>query len=157
MFALRTARAAARISVPRATGRRFASTEHHDPHHNSPTEEKIGKGFFISVATFVGVLALFKAEQSTARTDKSLITRLINKYTDAQEIWAQKAHIHTAKVEQAGRDRSLFMDTKKSGVIPVRAIEMLNAGSPYNRVAGWTTKSSETLIELAGQLEKSRV
>ncbi|RPB23159.1 hypothetical protein L211DRAFT_762594, partial [Terfezia boudieri ATCC MYA-4762] len=116
--------------------RRFASTEHHGPQHHEPTEEKIGKGFFISVATFIGILALFKAEQSSARTDRSLITRLIDKYTDAQEVWAEKSHIHTAKVEQAGRDRSLFMDTEKSRVIPIRAIEVLNAGSPYNRVAG---------------------
>lgn len=69
-------------------------------------------------------MALFKAQQDTARTDKSLITRLIEKYTDSQDLWAEKSHRHTAMVEQAGRDRSLFMDTAKSGVIPIKGIEM---------------------------------
>ena len=84
---------------------------------------EIGKGFFISVASLVGILVLIKAEIATARTDKSVVTRLIERYTDSQDLWAEKAHRHTAKVGQAGRDKSLFQDSQKSGVIPIRSIE----------------------------------
>lgn len=73
------------------------------------------------------ILAIAKLEVATARTDKSFITRLIERYTDSQELWAEKAHRHTAKVEQAGRDRSLFQDSQKSGVIPIKSIEYVKS------------------------------
>lgn len=95
-------------------------------------------------------MAFVKAEIATARTDKSVVTRLIERYTDSQDLWAEKAHRHTAKVEQAGRDRSLFQDSQKSGVIPIRSIENLNTGSPYNNVAGW---AGGNMVELKRNLE----
>jgi len=136
MLALRITRATARI-VPRATGRRAASTtEHgaHDSHHHSPQEEAFGKGFYITIASVVGVLAVYKF---TAGVDgDSPLTRLINKYSDDQELWLGRNDRRTVMLEQAGRDRALFQHTKKSGLVPVKFIETLNSGSPYNNEAG---------------------
>jgi hypothetical protein len=50
----------------------------------------------------------------------SYLTRLIDKYTEAQDVLAAKNDIHTRIMEQAGSDRVLFMSTKPQEFVDMR-------------------------------------
>ncbi|KAI5797988.1 hypothetical protein DFH27DRAFT_561526 [Peziza echinospora] len=147
MLALRTARAAARVPLaPGVLGRRMASGNGHDSHahdahhghgHGPAAEEKIGKGFFVSIAVFVGFLAAYKLEQRIAGSDQSPLTRALAYYGDLEREFQETNTRHTLMVEQAGKDRTLFSSQRASGITKIKYIEGFNQGSPFNNQAGW--------------------
>ncbi|KAI5846141.1 hypothetical protein BZA05DRAFT_407055 [Tricharina praecox] len=121
----------------RLAGRRFASTHSHDHHHvptMQPTPEGFGKGFFLSIASVIGVLAIIKAD--TSGDQPAFITRLIDRYHSRTEVWAARNLAHTDILVQAAEDRMLFQDSPSKRRVAIKNPETLNAGSPWNNEAG---------------------
>lgn len=79
-----------------------------------------GRGFYISIAAAVGCLALYKLEQSISGTGNNPLTRAIEYYGDFAKGPEERNTRHTAMVERAAADRSLFQDSKSAGTLDLR-------------------------------------
>lgn len=79
-----------------------------------------GKGFYISIAATVGCLALYKLEQSISGTGGNPLSRAIEYYGDLAGEWEKRNTRHTAMVERAAVDRSLFQDSKPAGTLNLK-------------------------------------
>ncbi|KAF8250494.1 hypothetical protein K440DRAFT_541496, partial [Wilcoxina mikolae CBS 423.85] len=112
-----------------------------------------GKGFYLSIAATVGVLALYKFDTESNPDGTPFLTRLIEKYHSRTEMWEARNALHTHMVERAAADRSLFQDSKKTSVVGIKFPEALNVGAPWNQVAGW---SSGDLSAVKAHMEAQR-
>jgi len=129
-----TAARTGRTTLSRQT-RRYAHDEHHAHGHAAPANEPMGKGllwatFWIPVGYGVYLLA------QNADSERPLLTRLMDKYAEAEERRAKKNDLHVRMIEQAGEDRVLFMNARPQEHVEMRFPEIMNAGSPYNVPAG---------------------
>ena len=57
---------------------------------------------------------------------KTAISKLIDKYTENQEVLAKQADIHTKMMEIAGSDRVLFMSSKRQDTVEMRFPEYVH-------------------------------
>lgn len=78
------------------------------------------KGFYVSIAAVVGCLALYKLERSISGANGNPLSRAIEYYGDLEKYWQERNDRHTAMIERAAADRSLFQDTKPSGTVNLK-------------------------------------
>ncbi|OCK85096.1 hypothetical protein K432DRAFT_377935 [Lepidopterella palustris CBS 459.81] len=123
----------ARSSLPRQP-RRYAHDAHGSEHHG-PVNESFGKGFYVAVATIPATIAFYKFS-STNTDERPLFTRLIESYSDLKTYWIERNDLHTQMIEQAARDKNLFLNSKPGTHIELSFPEIFNVGSPYNVPAG---------------------
>ncbi|KAI9831372.1 MAG: hypothetical protein M1826_003545 [Phylliscum demangeonii] len=154
-----------RIARPRKPlqGRRFDSTHpssqppgheaphdhqdhHHDHHGSEPVNEYFGRGFFICLSVIPVSLALYKLSHET-ESGQPALTRYIAWISDYGTEWEERNAAHTRMVEQAGRDRLLFYNSKGSSTIQLKFPEMFNVGSPHNVIAGQGSINLDKVIE----------
>ncbi|KAF2874892.1 hypothetical protein BDV95DRAFT_626492 [Massariosphaeria phaeospora] len=133
----RTALSAARQGRTPLTrqSRRYAHDEHAHGHSSGPVNESMGSGFWITLGVFPTGYALYWLSRQDPDSP-SIITRIIDRYTEEQEKLIYRNDVHVKMIEQAGQDRVLFNNTKPDGHFEMRFPEMMNVGSPYNVVAG---------------------
>ncbi|KAI9788438.1 MAG: hypothetical protein M1816_006874 [Peltula sp. TS41687] len=152
-------------AIPRTTHpipnqRRFdsssSSSSSHSPapKHAEPVNEHFGKWFFITLTLIPVSFAVYKYANSgvdhdatTGLAQPALVTRLIDRYSDYKERWAERNHRHTRMVEQAAFDRHLFHSSPGSKTVELRFPEIFNTGSPWNVVAGQGGGSLDRLVE----------
>jgi hypothetical protein len=131
--AARAARTA-RTNLPRQQ-RRYA----HDSHHHGPQEpvnEHFGMGFYLPLSMIPAGYALYKASEPDEHGNKPTLTRWMAKYIDMQDEWQRINDLHVRLVEEAGRDRQLFLHAQGSETVELQFPDQFNVGSPYNVSAG---------------------
>ncbi len=69
-------------------------------------------GFWITFGTIPAGWALYKVSRVNDDGTDPWFTRLIARYMEAQDELAERNDRHVRMVEQAGRDRVLFFNTK---------------------------------------------
>jgi len=117
--------------------RRYATK---NPENGIPaTDEGFGKGFFVSITSVLGVVALYNLDQNNAGDEGTLISRTISKYQSSSEVWEARNSVHTELIEQAATDRSLFQNSRTRRTIKLKFPEVFNNSSPWNQEAGWAT------------------
>ncbi|KAL1657194.1 hypothetical protein SLS61_000236 [Didymella pomorum] len=114
--------------------RRYAHDEHAHG-HAGPVNESLGKGFFWSTIWIPVGMGLYLISQNSD-SERPLLTRMMDKYAEAEEKRQKRNDIHVRMIEQAGEDRVLFMNAKPQEHVDMRFPEIMNAGSPYNVPAG---------------------
>ncbi|KAF9736172.1 hypothetical protein PMIN06_003801 [Paraphaeosphaeria minitans] len=124
--------------------RRYAHDEHHHT-HSEPVNESMGLGFWIPIGAIPVFSGLYWISQSDPDAPP-IMTRLINKYTEATERYAERNALHVSMVEQAGNDRVLFTKTRPQEHVNMRFPEIMNQGSPFNVPAG-QVNNMEKVIE----------
>lgn len=82
---------------------------------------------------------------------KNGLTRLIESYADLEEIWKERNERHTKLVEQAGKDRSLFQDSRPSQTIPIMMLECVDPEQPNTlmrrqRLMLWANLGTLTMV-----------
>ncbi|KAL9611793.1 MAG: hypothetical protein Q9167_003561 [Letrouitia subvulpina] len=104
--------------------RRYESSSHHgsshNAHHAEPVNEHLGRGFYLTVAAIPLGFALYKFSRSSDGSTKEVqpfFTRMIQKYSDYQESFAERNALHTRVMEQAAHDRNLFANSQNSGYV----------------------------------------
>ncbi|KAF2622079.1 hypothetical protein BU25DRAFT_403418 [Macroventuria anomochaeta] len=128
-----TAARTSRTTLSRQT-RRYAHDEHAHG-HAAPANEPLGKGFFWSTIWIPAGMGLYLISKNS-ESDRPFLTRLMDKYAEAEEKRTKKNDIHVRMIEQAGEDRVLFLKTKPQDHVDMRFPEIMNNGSPYNVPAG---------------------
>lgn len=118
-------------------------------------------GFWIPIAS-VPILAGLYAVSRSDPDAPPVLTRLINRYTEATEKYAERNALHTSMVEQAGADRVLFIKSAPQDHVQMKFPEcvpcnpvlsfrlifrrIMNQGSPFNVPAG-QVNSMEKVID----------
>ncbi|MCJ1370323.1 hypothetical protein MMC20_001536 [Loxospora ochrophaea] len=139
--------------------RRFDSSEHsgHSSstsstdhgHHAEPTNESLGRGFYIGLALFPLTFAVYKfsrsSDDSGAESAQPFFTRIINSYSEYKEKWIQRNSLHTQMIEQAAHDRNLFQSSPGSKMVELKFPEIFNTGSPHNVPAGHSANLDELI------------
>lgn len=87
---------------------------------------------WLAFGSIPAAFLLYFASRSGDANAPPLLTRLIDKYTEAQDSWAAKNALHTRMVEQAGEDRTLFYHSKPSDHVPLKFPEYVHLHRPYN-------------------------
>ncbi|XPS93856.1 hypothetical protein M3J09_003188 [Ascochyta lentis] len=128
-----TAARTGRTTLSRQT-RRYAHDEHAHG-HAAPVNEPMGRGFFWSTVWIPAGLGLY-AISKNSDSDQPFLTRIMDKYAEAEERRTKRNDMHTRMIEQAGEDRVLFMNAKPQEYVDMRFPEIMNNGSPYNVPAG---------------------
>ncbi|KAK6336369.1 hypothetical protein TWF696_001930 [Orbilia brochopaga] len=139
----------ARRLVPRALPRsspiiqrRYTST-HFDGPSAAPRsefkpeftqEEKIPTWAYITVGSMFAVYALYSVIMPT---ETSWLTRVLSP-TTARKIDEEIANRHLELIEQASRDKHLFLQSPTSRTVPMRFPERFNNHSQLNLQAGHT-------------------
>ncbi|KAJ9627212.1 hypothetical protein H2203_003674 [Taxawa tesnikishii (nom. ined.)] len=144
----RNAAGAARNIRSNATqqSRRYA---HHDAHHGAhhgPTEEHLGRGFYITVGLIPLSLALYKVS-AQGTNEQPYFTRLINSYDHWRARWQERNDLHTKAVEQAAHDRNLFINSTFTKHVELRYPETFNQGAPWNVPAGHQTNLDRVIAK----------
>ncbi|KAJ4345382.1 uncharacterized protein N0V89_011512 [Didymosphaeria variabile] len=124
--------------------RRYAHDEHHHA-HSEPVNESMGLGFWIPIGSIPVFTGLYLVSRGDADAP-SILTRIINKYTEATERYAERNALHVSMIERAGSDRALFANTRPQEHVNMRFPEIMNQGSPFNVPAG-QVNNMEKVIE----------
>lgn len=111
-----------------------------------------------SVPVFAGLYAVSRSDPDAP----PFLTRLINRYTESTEKYADRNALHTSMIEQAGADRVLFTKSTPQDHVQMKFPEcvprvpvlsahltvtrIMNQGSPYNVPAG-QVNSMEKVID----------
>ncbi|KAJ8104949.1 hypothetical protein OPT61_g10475 [Boeremia exigua] len=93
------------------------------------------RGFFWATIWIPAGLAVAYISKD-ADQEQPFLTRMMNKYAEAEEKRIKKSDIHIRMIEQAGEDRVLFANAKPYEYVDMRFPEIMNNGSPYNVPAG---------------------
>ncbi|KAF1951941.1 hypothetical protein CC80DRAFT_480405 [Byssothecium circinans] len=134
----RTAASAARkgrTTLPRQP-RRYAHDEHAHGHSHAPVSEPIGSGFWITVGSIPAAGLIYYVSRSDDPNAPPFLTRMINKYTEADEKLTARNALHVQMMEKAGADKVLFKNSTPQEHVPMKFPEIMNVGSPYNVPAG---------------------
>ncbi|KAF1842756.1 uncharacterized protein K460DRAFT_387050 [Cucurbitaria berberidis CBS 394.84] len=116
--------------------RRYAHDTHAHGHGHGPVNEPMGRGFWGTIAVIPTGWAIYAISRTNSDNTEPFFTRMIAKYTEAQERWARSNDIHVRLIEQAGEDRVLFMNSRPQEYVDMKFPEIMNVGSPYNVPAG---------------------
>ncbi|PVH99503.1 hypothetical protein DM02DRAFT_615017 [Periconia macrospinosa] len=100
------------------------------------TQLHVQSGFWYTLAAVPLAWGLYAVSRSDDPNAAPLLTRLIDKYTEAQEKWTARNDLHVRMIEKAGSDRVLFMNSAPDEHVPVRFPESLTDCAPYNVPAG---------------------
>ncbi|KAF5518401.1 NADH-ubiquinone oxidoreductase 17.8 kDa subunit [Colletotrichum aenigma] len=142
MQAIRT-RGACIARQSRLTGlrqsRSYASGGDHGHHHAHNVEEPIGNFFWATVAVIPAAYFMYKISQPGKDGEPPFLTKKIHEYWHYQETWAERSHLHTKAVEQAGFDRLLFFSTPANRDVDLRFPEAMSSHAARNIVAGSQT------------------
>ncbi|KAF3938556.1 hypothetical protein ABW19_dt0208612 [Dactylella cylindrospora] len=112
---------------------------HHTPYAAAtpgakPTgEEKIPTWVYISTGTIFAVYALYGYIMPTTTTP---LTRWLSRGDDLKKADEERTNRHTDFIEQASKDKHLFLGSDGSPTVPMRFPERFNISSPYNHSAG---------------------
>lgn len=79
----------------------------------------VQRGFFWSVVWIPAGLGLY-AISKNSESDRPILTRLMDKYAEAEEKRTKRNDIHVRMIEQAGEDRVLFMNAKPQEYVDMR-------------------------------------
>ncbi|KAF3919745.1 hypothetical protein ABW20_dc0107774 [Dactylellina cionopaga] len=131
-----------RRTTPSTLLRRRYATSHFDApsagHRTTATpqfttEETVPTWLYISTGTIFAIYAFYAY---ILPTETSPLSRFLSQ--DSQTIKAQEeiSNRHTAFIEQAAKDKHLFLGSEGSPTIPMRFPERINIHSPYNLEAG---------------------
>ncbi|KAI5295480.1 hypothetical protein KEM52_001254 [Ascosphaera acerosa] len=134
MFAAKQSARAARTCVRQAQ-RRYASHAHEHHHHAEPVNVNLKPSLFITLAALPLGYSLYSWANSNPDA-KPVITRLIERFTIAEEKLAQKNHIHTLAAERAAFDKQLFAGCKPDMNLQLLMPEMMNSSGTMNVPAG---------------------
>ncbi|CAI6332112.1 unnamed protein product [Periconia digitata] len=129
-----TAARSGRTTLPRQP-RRFTHDEHaHGGHGHGPepVNESMGNGFWITIGAVPVGWAIYAMSRSDDPNAAPLVTRLIDKYTEAQEKWTARNDLHVRMIEQAGSERVLFVNSTPQEYVPLKFPEIMTVSSPYN-------------------------
>jgi len=133
-----------------SSSRRYASGHHgHDSHHTGPTTESFGTGFYVSLAAVPTGLLIYSMT-APGKDGKPYTTRMMaDTLSDYKTMFAERNETHTRAMEQAGKDRLLFLTETSQGAprhVDHRYPESLAASSPWNVVAGHGTANIDALV-----------
>lgn len=78
------------------------------------------KGYYISIASVLSVLALYKLDHAMAGDKGTLLTRLIAKYQSSLELWEARNSLHTELIQKAAFDKTLFQDQRRKTVVHLK-------------------------------------
>ncbi|KAI4161447.1 MAG: hypothetical protein LQ342_004850 [Letrouitia transgressa] len=101
------------------------------------------RGFYLTVAAIPLGFALYKF--SLSDDGQPFFTRMIQKYSDFQESFAERNALHTRVMEQAAHDRNLFVNSQGSGYVDLNFPEQFNTGSPFSVPAGHSADLTELI------------
>lgn len=109
-----------------------------------PTDTPPQKGFYISLATIPALLAVYKLTAPDASSSQQpYLTRLIGGLDRWHHDLAQREDLHTRTIEQAGRDRNLFLNSEDVRGVPIRYPEWVFISWPTRT---WTDISTDNSI-----------
>ncbi|KAL8712409.1 MAG: hypothetical protein Q9220_003257 [cf. Caloplaca sp. 1 TL-2023] len=98
------------------------------------------RGFYLVIAAIPLSFAIYKfsrsSDDSKAESAQPWLTRTFRRYDSWSKSWADRNHLHTKMIEQAGHDRNLFVNSTPSPLVDLSFPETFNTGSPYNVPAG---------------------
>ncbi|KAL8720675.1 MAG: hypothetical protein Q9225_002504 [Loekoesia sp. 1 TL-2023] len=121
----------------------------HHGHHPEPVNESLGRGFYFVIAALPLSFAIYKfsrsSDGSSAESSQPWLTRMLRRYDDWSNSWAERNALHTKAIEQAAHDRNLFLDSQPSDLVELRFPEVFNTGSPYNVPAGHGANLNELI------------
>ncbi|KAL2263378.1 hypothetical protein VTK26DRAFT_7017 [Humicola hyalothermophila] len=138
MSALRQ-RAAQLVRQARPAGvrntRTYASSHgHHEHAHN--VQEPIGVGLYIAGAAILGSAFVYHISRPAENGELSALHRWMIKISDYSKEWETKNQLMTAALEQAARDKHLFLTAERSTHYELKYPEVFTTGSPFNVPAG---------------------
>jgi len=121
--------------------------EHHDSHHHdAPVKEGFGSFYWILFGSVPAVWLIHKYRQNPGNP----ITTWLGSYEELQEEFKARNALQARLEQQAADDRMLFSTSHARPPyrkVEVRSLENINAASPFNQSAGWTSIDLEKLIE----------
>lgn len=65
-------------------------------------------------------MAVYKLSRCSEDGSYPVVTRMLQKYSDLHQSWADRNDLHTRMVEQAAVDKHLFTSARGNGAIHVR-------------------------------------
>lgn len=84
--------------------------------------------------------AVYFVSRNSDDNAQPFFTRMIDKYTEAQDKWATRNDMHVRMIEQAGDDRVLFMNTKPQEFVDVKFPEyVVDQASFFSNTKGICT------------------
>ncbi|KAF2186942.1 hypothetical protein K469DRAFT_705481 [Zopfia rhizophila CBS 207.26] len=129
-----TAARKTRTTLPRSQ-RRYAHDKHAHGHGHEPVNESFGPAFWGSLALVPASYIVYSMSRPNG-DEKPYFSQLIEKYTNWEETWSARNDLHVKMIEQAARDRTLFVNTRPQDHVDLKFPEIFNVGSPYNVPAG---------------------
>lgn len=135
--------------------RRLATEADHHGHGSSSSsakgngEEAIPSWIYISTGSVFSIWLLWTYIQPSA-------TNPLTRYLSISDTWTkdaeEKSARHTKFIEQAARDKHLFLNTPGSATVEVRSPERIGVHSPYSHDSGWTR--GRLMDELEAKLQR---
>ncbi|KAF2229325.1 hypothetical protein EV356DRAFT_521182 [Viridothelium virens] len=140
-------RSTRRLSLrPHQQCRRYAeqqsSSQHADPNHGN---EHFSRGFYITLAAVPISYFVFQFTNSDPN-QSAWPTRMLEKYSEWQQLWVERNDRHVKMMEQAAFDRNLFLNSKPTKHVELKYPEQMNQASPWNVPAGHGT-NIDAMIE----------
>ncbi|KAF2459855.1 hypothetical protein BDY21DRAFT_336671 [Lineolata rhizophorae] len=108
--------------------------------------EGLGLGFWFVIAAIPTGYLLYTLSQPGADGSKPYLTRLIEKYSIDNEVWAKRNALHEAAIAKAADDRTLFLNSTPAKGRDLHFPETFNVGSPYNVRAGHSNINLDKVI-----------
>ncbi|KAF2196882.1 hypothetical protein GQ43DRAFT_444728 [Delitschia confertaspora ATCC 74209] len=144
-----TAARETRTTLSRHT-RRYAHDDH--SHKQAPVNESFGTGFYLPLALIPSCYGLYLFSRPTegakeGEDKRPFFTRWLAKYTDYTKDWEIRNDMHVRMIEQAGRDKALFLHAKPTDTVELRFPDQFNVGSPYNVSAGSQVNLSKVIAK----------
>ncbi|KAI4177946.1 MAG: hypothetical protein LQ343_000030 [Gyalolechia ehrenbergii] len=134
------------------TGHHASAGKHeptHHGHHPEPVNEPLGRGFYLAIAALPLSFAVYKFSRSSdgsgAEFSQPWLTRILRRYDEWSNSWAESNAVHTKAIEQAAHDRNLFHNSRPSPLVDLSFPEIFNTGSPHNIPAGHGANLNELI------------
>ncbi|KAK3335642.1 hypothetical protein B0T19DRAFT_14158 [Cercophora scortea] len=120
--------------------RTYASESHgHDHghgHHAPPVEESLGSAFYIAIGAIPASMFVYSISRPGKDGQPSAVSTWLEKLSDNKEKWETRAHLTTAAIQEAARDKHLFYNIERNRHIELSYPEVFQHGSPFNVPAG---------------------
>ncbi|KAK1758228.1 hypothetical protein QBC47DRAFT_358102 [Echria macrotheca] len=129
---------AARQARPRCVRntRSYASGHGHGHHAEHTVEESFGTSFYVAIAAIPASYLVYTASRPGKDGEPTAISKWLEKTMDLGKEWERRNHNNTAAIEQAARDKHLFLNAPRNRHIELTYPEVFQHGSPYNVPAG---------------------
>ncbi|KAK0703617.1 hypothetical protein B0T26DRAFT_657355, partial [Lasiosphaeria miniovina] len=93
-------------------------------------------GFYIALGTVAASIFFYSVSRTGEDGKPSAIHRALEQWADLKDKWEVRNQLTTAAVEQAGRDKNIFINAPRNTHYELRHPEAFQHGSPFNVPAG---------------------